>query len=89
MQSQICKVANRPETERSGELGTYSFPDGTKIKIGNEKKAAPEILFRPELIGLEYPGVHEMVTNCIFKCDIDLRKQLFSNIIKLAHQDIM
>lgn len=42
---------------------------------------APEILFKPELIGLEYPGVHEMIANCIQKCDIDLRKQLYSQII--------
>jgi len=33
----------------------YLLPDGTKIKLGSEKYMAPEILFKPELIGLEYP----------------------------------
>jgi centractin len=57
------------------------MPDGSTMKIGSEKKVAPEILFRPDLIGLEYPGVHEMVANCIYKCDIDLRKTLFGSIV--------
>ena len=33
----------------------YLLPDGTKIKLGMEKYMAPEILFHPEIIGLEYP----------------------------------
>ena len=53
------------EKERQAELQTYMLPDGQSMKIGSEKKVAPEILFRPDLIGLEYPGVHEMVVNCI------------------------
>jgi centractin len=77
------------EKERTNELGTYMLPDGQNLKIGSEKKVAPEILFRPELIGLEYPGVHEMVANCIYKCDIDLRKQLFSNIIVAGSTTLM
>ncbi|OQV02912.1 hypothetical protein CLAIMM_08027 [Cladophialophora immunda] len=32
----------------------YVLPDGQKIKIGAERFRAPEILFEPELIGLEY-----------------------------------
>jgi len=42
---------------------------------------APEILFSPEKIGLEWPGVHELVVNSIKKCDIDVRKTLFNSII--------
>lgn len=38
-------------------------------------------MFSPDKIGLEYPGVHEMVVNAIKKCDIDLRKTLYSSII--------
>jgi centractin len=51
------------------------------MKIATEKYKATEILFSPEKIGLEYPGVHEMVTNAIKKCDIDLRKELYGSII--------
>ena len=55
----------------------YLLPDGSKINISNQDKAkAPEILFKPSLIGLEYPGIHELVSNCIKACDIDLRAGL-------------
>ena len=53
------------------------LPDGSKINISNaDKSRAPEILFRPSLIGLEYPGIHELVSNCIKACDLDLRQGL-------------
>lgn len=60
---------------------SYHLPDGNVMKIASEKYIAPEILFSPERIGLEYPGVHEMVVNAIKKCDIDLRKNLYNSII--------
>jgi len=50
------------------------------MKIASEKYKAPEILFSPDKIGLEYPGIHEMVVNSIKKCDIDLRKKLYESI---------
>lgn len=39
----------------------YFMPDGNTIDIKTEHVEAPEILFSPSKIGLEYPGVHEMV----------------------------
>jgi centractin len=51
--------------EKEASATTFILPDGQSIKLGSEKSKAPEILFRPELIGLEYPGVHEIVANCI------------------------
>jgi centractin len=59
----------------------YTLPDGHKIKIGPERFRAPEILFDPELIGLEYQGVHQMVVDAINRTDMDLRKNLFGNIV--------
>ncbi len=66
--------ADRKEVE-------YVLPDGNKIKIGAERFRAPEILFEPELIGLEYPGVHQMLVDAISRTDMDLRKNLFANIV--------
>jgi len=57
------------------------LPDGNVMKIASEKFKAPEILFSPDKIGLEYPGIHELVFNAIKKCDIDLRKTLFNSVI--------
>jgi len=33
---------------------------------------AAEILFQPSKIGLEYPGIHDLVNQSIQTCDIDL-----------------
>jgi actin-related protein len=42
---------------------------------------APEVLFDPSLSGMEAPGIHELVYNSINKCDIDIRRELYSNIV--------
>ena len=57
------------------------MPDGQIIELGSEKFKAPEILFSPDKIGLEWPGVHEMVFNSITKCAIDVRKHLYNSIV--------
>jgi len=51
------------------------------VQIGPERFRAPEILFNPELIGLEYPGVHQLVVDSIARTDMDLRKALFGSIV--------
>jgi len=38
-------------------------------------------MFKPEKYGYEMPGFHEMVYQSIMKCDLDVRKDLYSNII--------
>lgn len=50
-------------------------------QIGNERCRAPEILFSPILVGLEYPGVHELLVSAITRADLDLRKTLYSQIV--------
>ena len=46
-----------------------------------ERFRAPEIMFQPQLIGLEYKGVHDMVHTAIRKCDYDLRGTLYNSVI--------
>ncbi|KAL8954277.1 MAG: hypothetical protein Q9183_007223 [Haloplaca sp. 2 TL-2023] len=71
-----------------GKIVEHVLPDGNKIKrakkglqIGAERWKAPEILFDPELIGLEYAGIHQIVVDAINRTDMDLRKSLFGNIV--------
>ncbi|KAI9892769.1 MAG: Actin-like protein [Vezdaea aestivalis] len=71
-------AASRHSNEK---LYEYTLPDGQKIKIGTERFRAPEILFDPEIIGLEYQGVHQIVCEAINRTDVDLRKSLFGNIV--------
>jgi actin, other eukaryote len=59
----------------------YELPDGRKILIGNERFKCPEILFNPSLAGHQLEGVHKYCFDSVMKCDQDIRKDLFSNII--------
>lgn len=59
----------------------YALPDGQKLKVGPERFRAPEILFDPEIIGSEWPGLHQIVVDAINRSDMDLRKALFGNIV--------
>jgi actin, other eukaryote len=59
----------------------YELPDGEKISFGSELFRCPEVLFQPSILGSENVGIHESVYQCIQKCDVDNRKELYSNII--------
>ena len=39
------------------------------------------MLFKPDLIGEECEGIHQILTFSIQKSDMDLRRTLFSNIV--------
>ncbi|KXN81439.1 Actin-1 [Leucoagaricus sp. SymC.cos] len=60
---------------------SYELPDGQVITIGNERFRAPEALFQPSLLGLEAAGIHETTYNSIFKCDLDIRRDLYGNVV--------
>jgi len=59
----------------------YELPDGNVITIGNERFRAPEVLFQPSFIGMEQEGVHNLTFQSIMKCDVDIRKDLYANIV--------
>lgn len=50
-------------------------------QIGRARFRAPEVLFRPDLLGEECEGIHEVLTYSIQKSDLDLRKMLYQNIV--------
>jgi len=60
---------------------TYELPDGQVITVGNERFRCPEALFQPQFLGLESVGIHETTYNSIMKCDVDIRKDLYANVV--------
>ena len=60
---------------------SYELPDGQVITIRNEHFRCPEALFQPLFIGLESADITEITYNSIVKCDVDIRKDLYANII--------
>ena len=60
---------------------SYELPDGQVITIADERFRCPEVLFNPSIVGMEAVGIHETTYNSIMKCDVDIRKDLYSNIV--------
>jgi len=59
----------------------YELPDGNVITIGSERFRAPETLFQPNFIGMESAGIHKLTFDSIMKCDVDIRRDLYKNIV--------
>ncbi|KAJ3707653.1 hypothetical protein LUZ61_011358 [Rhynchospora tenuis] len=60
---------------------SYELPDGQVITIGNERFRCPEALFQTSFTGMESPGIHELTYNSIMKCDVNIRKDLYGNVV--------
>jgi len=70
------------KSKQSTELEkNYELPDGQVITVGSERFRGPEVLFKPSLIGREFSGVHQGTYDSIMKCDVDIRKDLYGNIV--------
>jgi len=74
--AEMEKAAASPELEK-----TYELPGGDIITLGNERFRCPEALFQPCFLGMEAPGIHEMIFDSIMKCPMDVREDLYGNIV--------
>jgi actin-related protein len=59
----------------------YELPDGQVITVGAERFRCPETIFQPAFIGVESDGIHKLTFSSIMKCDVDIRKDLYNNIV--------
>ncbi|CAL2048313.1 unnamed protein product [Caenorhabditis brenneri] len=86
IKEKLCYVAPNLEDElnlasSSAVESTYTLPDGQVIDIGDQRFRCPEALFNPSQVGMEAAGIHQTCFNSIMKCDIDIRKDMYSSVV--------
>merc|ERR1711953_1120122 len=87
MKEKLCFIAlnyddELAKAEEDSKLQKqYELPDGNVVKIKAERFRAPEVLFQPHFIGKEAEGIHSLTFDSIQKCDIDIRKDLYTNVV--------
>ncbi|CAH2036997.1 unnamed protein product, partial [Thlaspi arvense] len=92
----ICRVPDTPYDDKSYSnipTTSYELPDGQTLEIGADKFKVPDVMFNPSIVqtipGMEkyadmipsVRGLPHMVMESINKCDVDIRRELYSSIL--------
>ena len=82
IKQKACYVAlDFDEDLKLVEQFDYELLDGTHIIIKDQRIKCTEVLFKPDIIGKDGVGIAQACYNSIQKCDIDIRKDLYNNIV--------
>ncbi|MCQ2817202.1 MAG: actin family protein [archaeon] len=87
LKEKICEVAEDYDSQikkcmDSNSSEAHQLPDGSVVYINQEKYKCPELLFQPQLDGQrQNNGLHEETYKSIKKCDEDIEKDLFQNVV--------
>merc|ERR1711871_134596 len=84
----MCYVAQDFDAEMDAasrspdRVKDYRLPDGNHVVLGNERFRCCEVLFSPALLGRQDEGgIQDATSQCITKCEEQIRKQLYANVV--------
>jgi len=80
-ESELKRMETQKKKKRVELMQQYVLPDGNKISMSKERFQAVEILFDPTEVGMEVPGLHELVYNSTQLCNMIVRPDLYRNIV--------
>ena len=87
VKEKLCYVGSNMEMERklaretTVQVQEYKLPDGTSVRVGEERFEAAEIYFDPSVIDMECKGLSDLIFDTIQECDIDCRVQYYEHIL--------
>lgn len=92
MKERMCFVASDYDAEFKSATEpqsttierTYLLPGGKPLLLKEERLRCPEILFQPQQakeLNKDIEGIHKYTFESIMKCDNDIKKDLFKNIV--------
>jgi len=88
LKEKICEVAEDYDSQikrcmDSKAIESYELPDKSRVFISGEKFQCPEMLFQPVMNNslTQSVGIHEQTYKSIKKCDEDIHKDLYYNVV--------
>lgn len=72
-----CRAGNG---HKLNTLQKYVLPDGATVEVADQKWRMYEPIFDPMLIGMETPGIHSHIHQCIKECDLDIRPHMYGKV---------
>ena len=72
------ELTSNAETDKDK---TYLLPDRIIITVSAERFHCAEVLYQPIFVDKEACGIHDTSFQTIMKCDVDIRKESYANVV--------